>query len=118
MNAWQAILLGIVQGLTEFLPVSSSGHLMICRELLGAAPEGFLEFTVTVHAATVLSTIVVFRKEIAALFKGLFKFRYNDETDYVFKLIVSMIPVAIVGFFFRDRVEDLFGTICSVWPSA
>lgn len=109
MNAWQAILLGIVQGLTEFLPVSSSGHLMICRELLGAAPEGFLDFTVTVHAATVLSTIVVFRKEIAALFKGLFKFRYNDETDYVFKLIVSMIPVAIVGFFFRDRVEDLFG---------
>lgn len=109
MNAWQAILLGIVQGLTEFLPVSSSGHLMIFRELLGADPGGFLDFTVTVHAATVLSTIVVFWKAIAALFKGLFKFRYNDETDYVFKLLVSMIPVAIVGFFFKDRVEGLFG---------
>ena len=109
MNGWQALLLGIVQGLTEFLPVSSSGHLMIFKEILGADAEGFLDFTVTVHLATVLSTIVVFRKDIAGLFRGLFKFRYNDETDYVFKLVVSMIPVGLVGLFFKDRVEALFG---------
>lgn len=109
MNAWQALLLGIVQGLTEFLPVSSSGHLMIFKELLGVDPEGFLDFTVTVHAATVLSTIAVFWKPIVDLFKGLFKFKYNDPTDYVFKLVVSMIPVFIVGMFFKEQVEALFG---------
>lgn len=109
MEWWQALLLGIVQGLTEFLPVSSSGHLMICRELVGATPDGFLDFTVTVHFATVLSTIVVFWKFIWRLLGGLFKFRYNDETDYVLKLIVSMIPVFVVGVFFKDKVEGLFG---------
>lgn len=109
MNWWQALLLGIVQGLTEFLPVSSSGHLMIFRDLLGVDAEGFLDFTVTVHLATVLSTIVVFWGVIVRLFKGLFKFRYNDETDYVCKIIVSMIPVAVVGLFFKDKVEALFG---------
>jgi len=109
MEWWQAILLGIVQGLTEFLPVSSSGHLMIFKELLGIDGEGFLDFTVTVHFATVLSTIVVFWGAIWTLLKGLFKFRYNDETDYICKLCVSMIPVAIVGFFFKDQVESLFG---------
>lgn len=109
MNVWQALLLGIVQGLTEFLPVSSSGHLMIFKSLLGADPEGFLDFTVTVHAATVLSTVVVFWKAIVSLFKGLFRFKYNDETDYVLKLVVSMVPVAVVGVFFKDRVESLFG---------
>jgi len=102
-------LLGIVQGLTEFLPVSSSGHLMIFKELLGVDGEGFLDFTVTVHFATVLSTIVVFWGAIWALLKGLFKFKYNDETDYICKLVVSMIPVAIVGFCFKDQVEALFG---------
>ena len=109
MNWLQALLLGLVQGLTEFLPVSSSGHLMIVREFLGVDAEGFLDFTVTVHLATVLSTIIVFWKPICRLFASLFKFKYNDETDYVFKLIVSMVPVAIVGFLFKDKVEALFG---------
>ena len=101
--------MGIVQGLTEFLPVSSSGHLMIFRELLGVEADGFLDFTVMVHFATVLSTIVVFWSAIWKILKGLFKFRYNDETDYFLKICVSMIPVAIVGFFFKDFVEGLFG---------
>ena len=109
MNWLQALLLGLVQGLTEFLPVSSSGHLMIARELLGVDSEGFLDFTVTVHLATVLSTIIVFWKPICRLLAGLFKFKYNEETDYVFKLVVSMIPVALVGFLFKDKVEALFG---------
>lgn len=109
MDWWQAFLLGIVQGLTEFLPVSSSGHLMIARDLLGVQTEGFLDFTVAVHFATVLSTIVVFWKEIAKIFSGLFRFRLNDETDYVFKICLSMIPVAVVGLFFKDKVEGLFG---------
>ena len=109
MEWWQAILLGIVQGLTEFLPVSSSGHLMIFKELLGADAEGFLDFTVTVHFATVLSTVVVFWSAIWNLLKGFFKFRYNDETDYVLKLLVSVIPVGIVGFMFKDKVEAFFG---------
>ena len=108
MNWLQALLLGIVQGLTEFLPVSSSGHLMIVRELLGVDGDGFLDFTVTVHLATVLSTIIVFWKPICRLFAGLFKFTYNDETDYVFKIVVSMIPVAVVGLLFREQVEALF----------
>lgn len=109
MEWWEAFLLGLVQGLTEFLPVSSSGHLTIFREILGVDPEGFLDFTVTVHFATVLSTIVVFWSVIVKILKGLLKFRYNDETDYFLKICVSMIPVAIVGLFFKDRVEALFG---------
>ena len=109
MSWLQALLLGIVQGLTEFLPVSSSGHLMIFRELLGVESEGFLDFTVTVHFATVLSTIVVFWSAIWKLLKGFFQFNYNDETDYVLKICVSMIPIAIVGLFFKDQVEGLFG---------
>ena len=109
MEWWQALLLGILQGLTEFLPVSSSGHLMIFKEALGVDGEGFLDFTVLVHFATVLSTIVVFWRELLKIFAGIFKFRYNDETDYALKIIVSMIPVAIVGFFMKDWVEGLFG---------
>ena len=108
MNWLQALLLGIVQGLTEFLPVSSSGHLMIVRDLLGVDEDGFLDFTVTVHLATVLSTIIVFWKPICRLLAGLFKFKYNDETDYVFKIAVSMVPVAVVGLLFKDKVEALF----------
>lgn len=111
MEWFEALVLGLVQGLTEFLPVSSSGHLAIGRELLGVEASGDLVFEVTVHAATVLSTIVVFRKEILKLLAGLFKFRYNDETDYIFKLCVSMIPVFVVGVFFKDSVEALFGSI-------
>ena len=109
MNWLQAFLLGLVQGLTEFLPVSSSGHLMIVKELLGVDSEGFLDFTVTVHLATVLSTIVVFWKPICKLLSGFFKFKYNEETDYIFKIVVSMIPVALVGFLLKDKVEALFG---------
>lgn len=108
MDWLQALLLGIVQGLTEFLPVSSSGHLMIVRDLLGVDGDGFLDFTVTVHLATVLSTIIVFWKPIVKLLAGLFRFRYNDETDYVFKIVVSMVPVAVVGLLLKDKVEALF----------
>ena len=108
MEWWQAILLGIVQGLTEFLPVSSSGHLMIFKELLGVDAEGFLDFTVTVHFATVLATIVVFWGAIWQLLKGFFQFKYNDETDYICKMLVSLIPVMIVGFCFKDQVDALF----------
>ncbi len=108
MEWWQAILLGIVQGLTEFLPVSSSGHLMIFKELLGADAEGFLDFTVTVHFATVLATVVVFWNAIWKLLKGFFMFKYNNETDYVCKILVSLVPVMIVGFFFKDQVDALF----------
>lgn len=109
MNWLQALLLGIVQGLTEFLPVSSSGHLMIFKEVLGVDAGGFMDFTVTVHVATVLSTLVVFGGTICRLFKGFFKFKYNDEMDYVLKLLLSAVPVAIVGFCFRDQVEGMFG---------
>ena len=109
MEWWEALLMGIVQGLTEFLPVSSSGHLMIFRELLGVDPEGFLDFTVTVHFATVLSTIAVFWAAIVKILKGVLKFKYNDETDYFLKICVSMVPVAVVGFCFKDSVEALFG---------
>ena len=108
MEWWQAFLLGLVQGLTEFLPVSSSGHLMICKELLGVDAEGFLDFTVTVHFATVLATLVAFWSVIVKLLKGFFKFKYNDETDYICKILVSCIPVALVGFLFKDQVEALF----------
>ena len=115
MEWWQAFILGLVQGLTEFLPVSSSGHLMIFKEIVGADAEGFLDFTVTVHFATVVATIVVFWGAILKLLKGFFQFRYNDETDYVCKILVSMIPVALVGFLFKDYVDALFaGTLTQV----
>ena len=108
MEWWQAFILGLVQGLTEFLPVSSSGHLLIFKELVGADAEGFLDFTVTVHFATVLATLVVFWGAIVQLLKGFFKFKYNDETDYICKILVSCIPVALVGFLFKDQVDALF----------
>lgn len=122
MNWYEGILLGLLQGLTEFLPVSSSGHLQIGKELLGIEAGGDLVFEVTVHAATVLSTIVVFRKQIWSLLKSLFvkdglfrsiahPSRFNEGTDYVLKICVSMIPVFIVGVFFKDAVEGLFSSI-------
>lgn len=114
MDWLQALILGIVQGLTEFLPVSSSGHLAIGKALLGVEPSGDLIFEVTVHAATVLATIVVFRKEIWKLLCGLFKFKYNDETDYIAKIVVSMIPVLVVGVFFKDKVEAAFSSMLVV----
>ncbi|MDR1756448.1 MAG: undecaprenyl-diphosphate phosphatase [Culturomica sp.] len=109
MDWIEALILGIVQGLTEFLPVSSSGHLQIAKEVLGVEITEDLTFEVMVHAATVCSTIVVLRKEIATLLAGFFRFRMNDETRYVLKIIVSMIPVAVVGFCFKEQVEQLFG---------
>ena len=114
MEWFEAIILGLIQGLTEFLPVSSSGHLVIGRELLGVEASEDLVFEVLVHAATVLSTIVVFRKQIWGLLKGFFRFKYNDETDYLLKIAVSMIPVFIVGVFFKDYVEGLFGSLTAV----
>jgi undecaprenyl-diphosphatase len=108
MSLIEAFLLGLLQGLTEFLPVSSSGHLEIGKVLLGVDAERSLFFTVAVHGATVLSTLVVFRKEIVDLLLGLLKFSWNNETQFVAKLLFSMVPVALVGFFFRDYVEGLF----------
>ncbi len=127
MEWFEAVLLGLIQGLTEFLPVSSSGHLEIGKVLLGVETSDDLLFTTMVHAATVLSTIVVFRHQIWELLKGFFtglkdwRFfkdeqgaRYlqcNDQTDYLLKICLSMIPVLIVGVFFKDYVEGLFGSI-------
>ena len=129
MEWYEAILLGLVQGLTEFLPVSSSGHLVIGREVLGVEASEDLAFEVIVHAATVLSTIIVFRKQIWNLLKGFFcglsgvrverkggslSLECNDQTDYLLKICVSMIPIFVVGFFFKDYVEGLFGSITGV----
>lgn len=113
MNWLEALLLGILQGLTEFLPVSSSGHLTIAQDLLNldTSAADNLQFDVIVHAATVLSTIVILWKEIAYLFRGTFYTKaWNDEKSYVLKLIVSMIPILIVGLFFKDYVAALFGS--------
>lgn len=127
MEWFEAVLLGLIQGLTEFLPVSSSGHLEIGKVLLGVETTDDLLFTTMVHAATVLSTIIVFRKQIWDLLKGFFcgikdwkiarndsgkkVFMCNDQTDYLLKICISMIPVMIVGLFLKDSVEALFGSI-------
>ena len=110
MSWLEALILGIVQGLTEFLPVSSSGHLEIGQALLGTSGEENLSFAIIVHTATVLSTLVVLWREVASLFSGTFTtWNWNAEKDYVAKILVSMIPVFIVGMFFKDEVESLFG---------
>ena len=127
MEWFEAVLLGLIQGLTEFLPVSSSGHLEIGKVLLGVETTEDLLFTTMVHAATVLSTIIVFHKQIWDLLKGFFcgikdwkiteneagkkVFVCNDQTDYLFKIALSMIPIMVVGLFFKDSVEALFGSI-------
>ena len=108
MDIFEAIVLGLIQGLTEFLPVSSSGHLEIGKALFDLDQGKNFYFTVAVHGATVLSTLVVFRKELLDLAKGVLKFRMNEETRYFLKLLLSMIPVAIVGFFLREEVESLY----------
>ena len=116
MDALQAIILGLVQGLTEFLPVSSSGHLALASAILGtdlSAAED-LTFSLTLHAATVLSTIVVLWGEIWKLLKGLFSRTFNDEQAYVLKIVISMIPVAIVGFCFKDYLEAAFSSVLVV----
>lgn len=109
MSELEAVLLGIVQGLTEFLPVSSSGHLTICKELFGIETSN-LSFEVAVHAATVLSTIVAFRKDIWKLLRGCFNLQMNPQKEYVIKIAISMIPIFIVGLFFKDYVENIFGS--------
>lgn len=130
MEWFEAVILGLIQGLTEFLPVSSSGHLEIGKVLLNVETSDDLLFTTMVHAATVLSTIVVFRKQIWDLLKGFFcglkgiriskseegrlVLKCNDQTDYLLKIAVSMIPVFVVGVFFKDQVESLFGSITVV----
>lgn len=130
MEWFEAVVLGLLQGLTEFLPVSSSGHLEIGKVLLGVETTDDLLFTTMVHAATVLSTLVVFRNQIWGLLKGFFtglkdwrivkgadgkkSLQCNDETDYLLKICISMIPILIVGVFFKDYVEGLFGSIMVV----
>lgn len=108
MSWFEAMILGLVQGLTEFLPVSSSGHLELGKHILGIDYESGFAFSIAVHGATVLSTIVVFRREIAGLIKGLIRFRYNNETRYIALLLWSMIPVGIAGLFFKDAIESMF----------
>ena len=110
MDWIQALILGLVQGLTEYLPVSSSGHLTIGQEILGVSSEDNLAFDVVVHVATVLSTLVVLWSEVVWLLRGFFKFKMNDEMRYVINILVSMIPVGIVGVFFKDQVEAIFGS--------
>jgi len=108
MNTLEALLLGIIQGLSEFLPISSSGHLEIGKVLLGAETSESMMFTIAVHGATVLSTLVVFRQEIGQLIRGFFRFQWNEETQYISKIVVSMIPVLIVGLLFESQLESLF----------
>ena len=110
MEWFEALILGLVQGLTEYLPVSSSGHLTIGSALFGIEGEENLAFTVAVHVATVCSTLVILWKEIDWILKGLFKFEMNPETKYTLNILVSMIPIGIVGVFFKDQVEAIFGS--------
>ena len=108
MDTITAFILGLIQGLTEFLPVSSSGHLELGKAVFGVEPETSLTFTVVVHGATVLSTIVVFHKDIISLFKGSLKFKWNAENRYLAKIALSMIPVVFVGLLFKEEVEGFF----------
>jgi len=111
MEVIDAIILGIIQGLTEFLPVSSSGHLELGKAILGDTSEGkeSLLFTVVLHFATALSTVIVFRKDIAEILKGLLKFQWNEETKFLTKIMLSTLPAAFVGLFFEEEMEQLFG---------
>lgn len=111
MDIIDSIILGIIQGLTEFLPVSSSGHLELGKAILGdeSLPKESLLFTVVLHFATALSTMVVFRKDILDLIKGVLKFEWNDDLQFVSKIALSMIPAVIVGLFFEEQLEQLFG---------
>ena len=110
MDIIDAIILGIIQGLTEFLPVSSSGHLELGKAILGAnsIPEESLLFTVVLHFATALSTIVIFRKDVLEIIKGIFQFKWNEEFQFAVKIVISMIPAALIGFFLEDFMEVFF----------
>lgn len=111
MDVIQSIVLGLIQGLTEFLPVSSSGHLELAKVILGddSVPEESLTFTVVLHFATALSTLVVFRKEVLEIFIGLFQFKWNDQSKFSLKIVLSMIPAVIVGLLFEKQLEAFFG---------
>ena len=111
MNSIEAVLLGIIQGLTEFLPVSSSGHLELAKAILGdtSLPEESLTFTVVLHFATALSTIVIFRAEVLQIFKGLFQFKWNEEFIFSLKIVLSMIPAVVIGLLFEEQLEAFFG---------
>lgn len=123
MDTLEALLLGLLQGLTEYLPISSSGHLTLGSNMFGIEePEAILPFTILLHVATVLSTIVILHKEITWIFKGLFKFnpsnegkgilsKLNNQQRYALAIIISMIPVGIVGVFFKDAVEETFSSL-------
>lgn len=124
MNTFQALIMGLLQGLTEYLPVSSSGHLTIASELFGIDGESNMTFTIAVHVATVLSTLVILGSEIGKILKGMcnplsprslkgngtFLNRLNPDQRYVLNILVSMIPIGIVGVFFKDQVEEIFGS--------
>ncbi|MGY5354745.1 undecaprenyl-diphosphate phosphatase [Wenyingzhuangia sp. IMCC45467] len=111
MGLLEAIILGIIQGLTEFLPVSSSGHLELAKFILGdnSVPEESLTYTVVLHFATALSTIVIFRKEVAQILKGLFQFKVNEEFMFSLKIVLSMIPAVVIGLMFEEELESFFG---------
>lgn len=111
MTVIEAIVLGIIQGLTEFLPVSSSGHLELTKAILGdtSVPEESLTFTVVLHFATALSTLVIFRNEVLEILKGLFQFKWNNQTKFSLKIIISMIPAVIVGLLFEEQLASFFG---------
>ena len=111
MDVLEAIVLGIIQGLTEFLPVSSSGHLELAKVILGNnyAADQSLTFTVVLHFATALSTIFVFKEEVVEIFKGLLQFKWNAEFKFSLKIIISMFPAVIFGLFFEKELESLFG---------
>lgn len=110
MDYLDSLILGIIQGLTEFLPVSSSGHLELGKSILGdnSLPKESMIFTVVLHFATALSTIVVFKKDIIEIIKELLKFEWNSNTQFIFKIIISMLPAALIGVFFETELESLF----------
>lgn len=108
MSFFEAFVLGLLQGLTEFLPISSSGHIQLGAYLFGIDTSENLVFTVLVHGATVLSTIIVFWRDILKIIKGIFRFEYNEETRFFLQIVVSMIPVGLIGVFYKDEVEALF----------
>jgi len=108
MNVFESIILGIIQGLTEFLPVSSSGHIELGKAILGLKPKDAVLFSAVLHAATALSTVVIYWKDILGIIRDLFRFQWNDSTKFVAFIVISMIPAGIVGVQFNDQLEALF----------
>lgn len=108
MEIWEAIVLGAIQGFTEFLPVSSSGHLELANYFFGIHEPSNLQFAMAVHGATVLSTLVVFWREIVSIVEGVLKFKLNDQTIFAINILISLIPILFVGLMFKDQIESLF----------